>query len=104
GGDHGGGQLGEGCAAAGTAVEGAAAVRVPEEPADDLDDVVDVDEVAPVHAGLRPGAGAEDARHARGRDLVVELEGHARHRALVALAGAVGVEVAETHHLGGAPG
>ena len=69
------------------------------EPQIHVDDVADVHEVAPLLAGRIAAAAFEQPRLAGGRDLRVQMERDACHRALVRFAGTIDVEVAQADDL-----
>jgi len=72
---------------------------VVEEPEVDVDDVADVDEVAALFAVAVAIAAFEEFDVLAGGDLVVEVEGDARHAAFVLFARAIHVEVAQADDL-----
>src|SRR5690606_15533744 len=99
GGDHGARDVVERLRPAGAAVEDAAHRRVVEAVQVDRDDVVHMDEVARLFARAVAVMGAEQPDAAVGDELVVVVERHRRHPALVRLARAVDIEIAQADHL-----
>ena len=74
-------------------------LRVLEKPEVDLDDVVDVNEVAALLAIAITAAAFEQTDFARGLKLAAEMVDDARHRFLVRLLRTVDIEVAQADDL-----
>ena len=85
-----------------TAVVDAGWAFVLPEPEVDLDDILDIDEVAALLAVIEAVRAAEEARFSRFLELTVELVEDRRHLALVLLLRAEDVEVAQTDDLAAA--